>query len=1010
MRNFLLLSLLALGFFGTAQDDCLFQADIAIYTELWGDEVSWDILDEDGVVVASGNGYESNSSAVQTACLEDSCYTLEMHDSFGDGWNGATISINYAALGIMVGPLTLEQGSFAAFSVGFSPSCGGNLIDSDGEGNGGGNTDIWGCMDTLALNFDPSANADCCCQYPIDCSASNTLEIIQASTGDSFWGFGEFYAMGEDGVYWYPSSNEIDDAGQWIQGGCIEDGCYNLTIHPNNFFGLETTLEVFLNGVLQETIVIPADLAVYETSLGINTDGCTLFVLGCTDPEAPNYNPAATDDNGSCLEPCDCPDVYDPVCGYDYYSGQTLTFSNICELECAGAYFQWEGDCSEPPVYGCTDPEGLNYDPNATAESGCLYMPECGEDHLISIYSVNNPLDSLELGWFSPVSTYFTNATGYINTFVGLYDENGYASYGCLSDGCYNFYLVSNGWGGGSAEVSIDGEAPITYTIEDDAFEAVYAFGVNETDCEISILGCTDPEATNYNPLATADDGSCVVPFTCDEGVAGQLYVCTFSQGNEVALTITDSQGEVLYSQEGYPDLTIDFIDVCLDPEECYIATMSNIAGGDSWNGGYFWITANNTEWVNGSLEGSNALDIEFGLADDCGEDISGGNDPIWGCTDPFALNYDALATYDDGSCFYDNVDTSFVDCGDLNTVTGLFFQGSDPFIDEVSWALLDSTGNAVLIGQGNNLGPDGTLSGYTACLEDGCYTLELYDSFGDGWGGGLLILTSGNSALTFTLDEGEFASFPFEVGAGCGEILTIWGCTDPGATNFNAEADAEDGSCEYASCPLIEVTFVTYTMTDGAAVSWTMEGMDDTTGDSTWVSSSAMGDFGVHTHTTCMASGCYSMTLHDAGNDGWNQGWLEVWMDGDLMTTATFDPNGDNTMSLGIGTDCGDAPGVTSGNTNFGMSGWDDTVDFSIYPTPTGEIVNILGEGFDNEAPVVVRIKDMMGKLIAEKTVMPQDGPAAWVFDVSGWPAGIYTAEGTQGSKTATGKVMVAR
>ena len=170
------------------------------------------------------------------------------------------------------------------------------------------------------------------------------------------------------------------------------------------------------------------------------------------------------------------------------------------------------------------------------------------------------------------------------------------------------------------------------------------------------------------------------------------------------------------------------------------------------------------------------------------------------------------------------------------------------------------------------------------------------------------------------------------------------------------------------------------------------------------------MGDFGVHTHTTCMASGCYSMTLHDAGNDGWNQGWLEVWMDGDLMTTATFDPNGDNTMSLGIGTNCGDAPGVTSGNTNFNMSGWDDTVDFSIYPTPTGEIVNILGEGFDNEAPVVVRIKDMMGKLIAEKTVMPQDGPAAWVFDVSGWPAGIYTAEGTQGSKTATGKVMVAR
>ena len=32
------------------------------------------------------------------------------------------------------------------------------------------------------------------------------------------------------------------------------------------------------------------------------------------------------------------------MCGYDYYSGQTLTFNNLCELECAGAYLQWEGD------------------------------------------------------------------------------------------------------------------------------------------------------------------------------------------------------------------------------------------------------------------------------------------------------------------------------------------------------------------------------------------------------------------------------------------------------------------------------------------------------------------------------------------------------------------------------------------------------------------------------------------------------------------------------------------
>ena len=91
-------------------------------------------------------------------------------------------------------------------------------------------------------------------------------------------------------------------------------------------------------------------------------------------------------------------------------------------------------------------------------------------------------------------------------------------------------------------------------------------------------------------------------------------------------------------------------------------------------------------------------------------------------------------------------------------------------------------------------------------------------------------------------------------------------------------------------------------------------------------------------------------------------------------------------------------------------MSGWDATVDFSIYPTPTGEIVNILGDGFDHELPVVVRIKDMMGKLVTERTVLPGEGKVAWQFDVRDWPAGIYTAEGTQGNTVAVGKVLVAR
>ena len=59
--------------------------------------------------------------------------------------------------------------------------------------------------------------------------------------------------------------------------------------------------------------------------------------------------------------------------------------------------------------------------------------------------------------------------------------------------------------------------------------------------------------------------------------------------------------------------------------------------------------------------------------------------------------------------------------------------------------------------------------------------------------------------------------------------------------------------------------------------------------------------------------------------------------------------------MDFGVGVTCGDDPEVGGTITNAGMSGWNDGVDFSPYPTPTGEIVNVLGTGFDNESPVVL-------------------------------------------------------
>ena len=60
---------------------------------------------------------------------------------------------------------------------------------------------------------------------------------------------------------------------------------------------------------------------------GCETDGS--LVEGCTDPNAFNYDPTASVDDGSCSYDCECDDVYEPVCGYNHLTGQNETFNNL---------------------------------------------------------------------------------------------------------------------------------------------------------------------------------------------------------------------------------------------------------------------------------------------------------------------------------------------------------------------------------------------------------------------------------------------------------------------------------------------------------------------------------------------------------------------------------------------------------------------------------------------------------------------------------------------------------
>ena len=163
------------------------------------------------------------------------------------------------------------------------------------------------------------------------------------------------------------------------------------------------------------------------------------------------------------------------------------------------------------------------------------------------------------------------------------------------------------------------------------------------------------------------------------------------------------------------------------------------------------------------------------------GEEILAGQIyATYGCTDPLALNFNPFAVDDDGTCTYP------LDCGEDNALTLHMY---DSYGDGWNGNELDisSTDGTLIQSLTLNSGPEGLTE---FCLPDGCYT------FGAG-GGSYLSEISWELLLdSVPVASGSGGSSGlFSVNGGCD---AFYGCTDEQAFNYDPNALLDDGSCYY--------------------------------------------------------------------------------------------------------------------------------------------------------------------------------------------------------------------
>jgi len=226
----------------------------------------------------------------------------------------------------------------------------------------------WGCMDTAAFNYDVNAtisdlNSPCVTTITLEDDAGDGWgnSHVGVKQGDLQWIF--TVGPGEFSQSW----DLVLDSDEEVDVYYFEIGGPQQPPQETQFQTLHNS--IIITNEAGDTLMVEGDNPFFDNGQGAlqpfgNPEwnvyhftpycgtSCVPYVYGCLDVDAQNYSDEANTDDGSCYYAAGCTQA-----GYlEYYTqGYEADFD--------------DGSCEVLAVFGCTDPEALNYNEEANVDN-----------------------------------------------------------------------------------------------------------------------------------------------------------------------------------------------------------------------------------------------------------------------------------------------------------------------------------------------------------------------------------------------------------------------------------------------------------------------------------------------------------------------------------------------------------------------------------------------------------------------------------------------------------------